>query len=144
MNVLVDTSVVVKWFHAEGERHVEEARALLEAHLDGRVTASVLDLTMYELGNVLLGPLRSSADHAVAALRILAAACEALRPDDSERRDAAELVIEYGLTYYDAAYAAVARRREQMLVTADRALLDAGLGISPPDAVRHVEGGPPA
>lgn len=86
MNLLVDTSVVVKWFHARGERDVHDSRALLEAHLDGRVTASVLDLTMYELGNVLLGPLRRSVDQADTVLGILATACEAIQPDECERR----------------------------------------------------------
>lgn len=143
MNVLVDTSVVVKWFHALGERDVEESRALLEAHLDGRLTAAVLDLTMYELGNVLLGPLRRSIDHTEVALRIVATTCERIRPDDTEWRDAAELVSERGLTFYDAAYAAVARRRRHLLVTADRALLDAGLGVTAPHAVQQFGGDRP-
>jgi hypothetical protein len=47
-------------------------------------------------------------------------------------------VTELGLTFYDAAYAAVARRRGHALVTADGRLLDAGLGISAPDAMRSV------
>ncbi|MDQ3738068.1 MAG: hypothetical protein M3337_02740 [Actinomycetota bacterium] len=64
-DVLVDTSVVVKWFHADGERDVEESRAVLEAHLDGRLGASVLDLTMCELGNVLVGALGLTADRAL-------------------------------------------------------------------------------
>jgi predicted nucleic acid-binding protein len=36
--VVVDTSVVIKWFHAEGESEVVEARALLAAHRDEVLT----------------------------------------------------------------------------------------------------------
>lgn len=38
MTLLLDTSVVLKWFHADGEAEVAEARALLHAHRDGRDT----------------------------------------------------------------------------------------------------------
>lgn len=31
--LLVDTSVLIKWFHAEGEAEVEPARAILAAHV---------------------------------------------------------------------------------------------------------------
>lgn len=44
--LLVDTSVVLKWFHSDGEADVDEARLLLAAHRDGHVTARVLDLAV--------------------------------------------------------------------------------------------------
>lgn len=58
MTLLVDTSVVLKWFHAEGESDVPQARALLDAHRAGSEQLLVLDLGIYELGNVLLRALR--------------------------------------------------------------------------------------
>lgn len=39
MTLLVDTSVLVKWFHAEGEGEVDAARSLLSGHRAG--TASL-------------------------------------------------------------------------------------------------------
>lgn len=61
-SLLVDTSVVLKWYHAEGESDVDAARRILDAHTSGRVAALVLDLAFYELGNVLLRSLRWSAE----------------------------------------------------------------------------------
>ena len=52
--LLVDTSVLIKWFHSEGEHGVPQARALRTAHLNGDLDAHVLDLAYYELGNVLM------------------------------------------------------------------------------------------
>jgi hypothetical protein len=47
-DVLCDASVVMKWFHAEGEEEVDAARALLDLHRSRRVALSVLDLTAYD------------------------------------------------------------------------------------------------
>ena len=52
--LLVDTSVLIKWFHTQCEHEVPQARALRTAHLNGDLDAHVLDLAYYELGNVLI------------------------------------------------------------------------------------------
>ncbi len=52
MTLLVDTSVLLKWFREEGESEVAAARTLLQAHRDGHERIVVLDLAAYELGNV--------------------------------------------------------------------------------------------
>lgn len=57
-SVLVDTSVLIKWFHSVGEPELEAARALRDAHVANQVNAHILDLAVYEVGNVLLRSLR--------------------------------------------------------------------------------------
>lgn len=47
--------------------------------------------------------------------------------------DAVDLSRAHGLTFYDAAWAAVARRRNAILVSADRQLLDANLALGADD-----------
>lgn len=56
-DVLADSSVLIKWFWAHGESEVESARALRDAHVEGHINLSVLDLAVYEVGNVLVRPL---------------------------------------------------------------------------------------
>lgn len=130
IDVVFDASVALKWFRAAGESEVEPARALLAAHRAGHALhASILDLTVYEVGNALLR--RGEAETARRALDLLAATCVAHVPDSEDRRGAAELAVRHSLTFYDAAYAAVAQRRGAALVTVDRDLLDPGLGESP-------------
>jgi predicted nucleic acid-binding protein len=130
--VLCDASVVVKWFHEPGEAEVTPSRAILEAHADATLRAVVLDLTIYELGNVTARALGLPGGRVAAILDRLELICdEALRLSPTARRDAAELAAAHGLTFYDAAYWAVAREREIALVTADADLLKVGAGSSP-------------
>lgn len=58
--LLVDTSVLIKWFHSDGESQVAEARALREATRGGDLETRVIDLALYEMGNVLLRSLHWS------------------------------------------------------------------------------------
>ena len=56
--LLIDTSVLIKWFHGAGESELGEARAIRNAHIRGDLDAHVLDLAIYEIGNVLARALK--------------------------------------------------------------------------------------
>ncbi|MGH2805502.1 MAG: type II toxin-antitoxin system VapC family toxin [Thermoleophilaceae bacterium] len=143
IDVVSDASVALKWFHAEGEEEVPQARALVAAHQARTVALLVLDLTAYEVGNALMrGRAKATADQVATVLEALAEICPAVRPDTDELRLAAELAERHDLTIYDAAYAAVAEGREATLATVDRALLKAGLGSRPSELSQQLA--PPA
>lgn len=130
--LLVDTSVLIKWFHATGETELAEARALRNAHVAGDVTAHVLDLAMYEVGNVLVRALRWAARDVADQLDDLRAICGSPLVATGEwLRDAADLASAYGLSFYDAAWAAAARGLTIPLVSADQRMVGAGLAESP-------------
>ena len=135
MILLVDTSVIVKWLHEEDEPEVEAARSLLDAHRRGLVTALVLDLAVYELGNVLLRSMRQPAGVVREHVALLLQLCgPVVQPAPSWYDEAADLAARHGLTFYDACWAASAVVLACPLVTADRALLRAGLAVSATDA----------
>lgn len=129
--VVCDASVALKWFHEAGEEEVEASRALLEAYTDRRLDVLVLDLTVYEIANVLLRALGLSPEQAVAVLDALDDICPRVAPAPAELALAAQLAVEHRLTFYDATYAAVAQARSATLATLDGALLGAGLGVRP-------------
>jgi len=136
ISVVSDANVVLKWFHSEGEDEVGPARALLDAHKERTVALSVLDLTMYEVGNALMrGRAGASAEHAATVIEALVEICPSIHPSPEEMRAASRLAESHKLTLYDAAYAAVAQGRSAELVTLDRALLDAKLGRRPRELV---------
>lgn len=140
IDVVSDANVALKWFHAEGEEEVSEARALVAAHQARTVALCVLDLTAYEVGNALLrGRARATANQVATVLDALAEICPSVRPGLAELRLAAELADRHGLTLYDAAYAAVADNRRATLATLDRTLLKAGLGSRPSEVTRALE-----
>lgn len=135
-DVLVDANVVIKWFHEQGEEEVAAARALLDAHRDRKASVRMLDLTPYEVGNALIrGRAGLGAEQVTIVLEAAREICIAVTPDDAELAQAAQMATEHDLTLYDAAYAAVARRRGARLATLDRKLLASGLGERPADVL---------
>lgn len=136
---LVDTSVLIKWFHATGEAELGEARALRDAHVADRVDAYILDLALYEVGNVLVRTLDwSGAEVADQLDDLLVIFGPPLPSSPAWLRDAADLAAAHRLTFYDAAWAAAARGLGIPLVSADRQLLAAGLAESTTAAVRRL------
>lgn len=141
MTLLVDTSVLLKWFHEDGESEVEQARALLRAHRAGQERLLVLDLAAYELGNVLLRPLGLPALVIAAQVRLLLTLCGPLlhmRPSWLDA--AADLGERHGLTYYDASWAAAAQALQCPLVSADRLLVRNGLAVTATAATAGLAG----
>jgi predicted nucleic acid-binding protein len=139
ISVVSDANVVLKWFHSKGEDEVEPARALLNAHKERLVALSVLDLTVYEVGNALMrGRAGASAEQAATVIEALVEICPSIRPSPEEMKAASLLAERHKLTLYDAAYAAVAQGRSAVLVTLDRALLDAKLGSRPEELVKTI------
>ena len=73
----------------------------------------------------------------------MAQICPTVVPTAEDLGEAARVAEEHGLTLCDAAYAAVARRRDAYLATLDRELLRAGLGRKPSDLVSELPAGTP-
>lgn len=132
--LILDSSVVVKWFLDEGESDLDRAKVLLDAHLEGAARVHVLDLTLYEVGHVLSR--KGFVGELLGAIldQLLVSDLGWLSATDPEvAAGAANLVEEHGLSFYDAAYVACAVGQGMPVVTADIAQLEAaeslGLGI---------------
>ncbi len=131
-HLLIDTSVLIKWFHGEGEGELSEARALRSAHLRGDLDAHVLDLANCEVGNVLVRALHwEPADVADQLDDLQTILGPALVMTGDWLRHAAHLAHIHALTFCDASWAAAAEKLGVVLVSADRRLLAAGLAESP-------------
>lgn len=138
--LLVDTSVLIKWFHESGEAELAEARAIRDAHRRGELEARIIDLAMYEVGNVLLTRLRWAASDVADQLDDLVAICGTpLIVTSSWLRDAAVLGDTHRLTFYDAAWATSARALGIPLVSADAKLIAKGLAESPSATARRLQ-----
>lgn len=139
-SLLIDTSILIKWFHAEGEGELSESRALRSAHISGEVDAHVLDLAVYEVGNVLLRALHWEPTQVADQLDDLQVILgPPLLMTQDWLRHAAHLAHRYALTFYDASWAAVADKLNITLVSADLQLLAAGLAESPVTTVARLK-----
>jgi len=137
--LLVDTSVLIKWFHSEGESELAEARAIRDATRRGDIESRVIDLALYELGNVLLGALHWNGPDVADQLEDLVVICGApLAMAASWFRRAADMGAAHSLTFYDACWASAAESLGVSLVSADSRLLVAGLGESPRAAAQRL------
>lgn len=131
-HLLVDTSVLIKWFHSAGESEVDHARAVRRAHLSGQVEAHMLDLAPYEVGNVLSRALGWEATDVADQLDDLHTILgPALVMSGPWLRRAAALAQSHTLSFYDASWAAASLELGIPLVSADGRLLGAGLAESP-------------
>lgn len=129
MALLLDASV---WVAAKdsGDRYFDAARPLV---LDTARSLAALDLTLYETANV-VGARWGRPDVAREVCRTIAARCgERMSVVDADLIGSAlEVAAEHGLTAYDAAYVAAARRHDWTLVSADVAdLVSKGLAVAP-------------
>jgi predicted nucleic acid-binding protein len=125
--VVLDASVVLKWFRREGERHVESARSLRASFEAGELIVLAPPLVHLEIVNV-----AGRRWHwGEAALVDLAVALEDLSFDvrEPELTRVAKWTAE-GLTAYDAAYVALAEGEGIQLVTDDDLIVRIAAGIA--------------
>lgn len=118
----VDSSVVFRWFCSQDEAAVEEALALFADHQAGRLTLVAPAHLPAEVLNALALSKRATTEQLATAAEGLGAA-EIVFPawDESLLADACRLARAYGMTVYDALFAALAVQLDCELVTADRA-----------------------
>lgn len=137
--LLVDTSVLIKWFHRDGESELVEARSIRDASGRGEIETRIIDLALYEMGNVLLHSLGWRASDVADQLDDLVLICgPPLAMAGPWFRDAAAIGKAHLLTFYDACWASAAKALRMPLVSVDSQLLVAGLAESPGATARRL------
>ena len=99
----------------------------------GGAPVAALDLTVYEVINAVAKRYRQP-DQAQKIVRAILRTCgdDLFRVDPALGDEITELVAEHGLSAYDAAYVAAARRNGWQLVSLDvRDLVSKGLAVTP-------------
>lgn len=127
--LLLDASV---WVAAKdaGDAYFERARTLA---VSPGVPVAALDLTLYEVANA-LGKRRGHFEAALSICRLIKARSggDLLKVDLGLIEAGLEVAADYGLTSYDAAYVAAAKRTGWTLVSTDIGdLVSKGLAITP-------------
>lgn len=126
---LIDASVWVAIADPSDAYHLA-ARSIAA---DGAQPLAALDLTLYEVANV-MGPKKGHPRHGRFLLQLIEERCgqNLLAADARLLESAVEIAVEHDLTAYDAAYVAAARRHDWTLVSADIAdLVSKGLAVAP-------------
>jgi predicted nucleic acid-binding protein len=121
--VVVDTSVVVKWFVPEADSDI--ALALRLAHSTGKIPLATADLCLVELANALRfrKPTPTAAEIGQAVRSVLSLDVRTVTPSPELIESATRLAFERQLTVYDALFVALAADLGYELVTADNELV---------------------
>ena len=116
--VVVDTSVIVKWLNQDNEDYIEQADKILkDAQLD-KIIIIAPELAKYEVGNVLLLGKHLTVEQANIVLAQLYKLPIAFVEDTPElAEETFRLANEAKVTYYDAAFMALASQYNATLVT---------------------------
>lgn len=118
--LVIDASVIVKWFKTENEGLLPEAQAIYDAHGE-TILATVPPLCLFEIGNSLWKHQYFTAEQIEQKLMDLREL--ELRVVDLNGegiRTAVRLCRSYtGVTFYDATYVALAKQLDTDLITAD-------------------------
>ncbi|MBI4591387.1 MAG: type II toxin-antitoxin system VapC family toxin [Candidatus Rokubacteria bacterium] len=123
--IVVDTSVVIKWFKSRDEDLLREARALLKEVEDRPLQVHVPALLLYEVGNVLLLKTRLGAAGLAGVIEHLETLPFVVAPPAVPLlKRAARVGRELALTFYDASFLALAIELDCPYVTADRRLFE--------------------
>jgi predicted nucleic acid-binding protein len=124
MLIIPDASTLLKWvLPPENEEHVEQALDLAQAFNAGRLGLIVPSLWIYEVGNVLALKHPDLAEQQLSRLRRME--IPEIPPDEATVQRALRLVTTKKVSFYDAAYHAVAIVRQGLFVTADKKYLQA-------------------
>lgn len=126
---VLDASVVLKWFHREGEVHAEAARGLRWEFEAGELRAIAPPLLWLEIINVAARRWRWNSSQ----LEALAASLSDLGFELVEPEP--EAIARWagrGLTAYDAAYVAVAEETGVAVITDDAQICRVATGLSEP------------
>ncbi len=120
--IVVDASVVVKWFVEE--EYSGEARSLRDAYADSLLDLAAPSILPYEVLNALRYSGAFGEDELKEVAEILDDYQFALHQLSGElAKRAVELALRKGVTIYDASYVALADLLDTVLYTADERLL---------------------
>jgi len=123
LKIVVDSSVLIKWFKTRGEELLAEAEQLLEEIDRCHIQVHVPALLLYEVGNILLLKTRLGLAALDEAVRRLEALPFVVAPPATPLlKRALRLGREFSLTFYDASSLALAVELDCPLVTADQRL----------------------
>jgi len=116
--IIPDASVLLKWvLPPANEHHVEQAIAIRDDVLDGKIRLLVPALWYYEVGNTLSRKYPAYADTLLSSL--INIDMESPPPDQTIQTATVQLASRFQVTFYDAAYHALAIEQDGFFVTAD-------------------------
>lgn len=116
-NIVVDSSAIVKWLSDEDEQYLKQADLILKDTERGRVKLFSPELAKYEVGNVMLQKEAPLAQIKAGTATVYKLPIQFVTETHEMSELTTEIAYESAMTYYDAAFLALARTLNGTLVT---------------------------
>lgn len=131
--VVLDSSVITKWFRSVGEEKTDQARVYRDQLEKDEISVVVPDLLYYEMINVAKNDKIGPQKYWEEAIEILFSFPFEICPLDREfSQEVLNLAKGLDISAYDACYLTLAKERNIILVTADRELLTKAPDLTKP------------
>lgn len=120
-NLVLDSSVIVKWLNSHNEQDVDIAEQIfIQAFKENKITIFTPELAKYEIGNTLSGKKKLTDPELYVALEFLySLPIQFISEDVDLAQMTGQLAHANHLTYYDAAFVAIAHEYNYTLITAN-------------------------
>lgn len=115
--LVLDSSVLVKWITSQDEELIKEARKILRRFQEGKIKVFVPELTKFEIGNALWKKQIPLSEVSFDLELFYDFPVEFISWDLVLGKKTAEIATENKITYYDAAFIALAEKYKAVLVT---------------------------
>ena len=120
MNIVLDSSVIAKWFFEEENR--EKAIHLRQLHKQTDITIKVPSLLLFELGNIFLNKKAFNKQFFNESISTLFSINLQFVESSNILNIIFTTATDYKLTFYDATYVALAQNLKCDFITADKKL----------------------
>lgn len=116
--VVVDSSVIVKWFNQRDEQDIKNADKLLRDWESGKITVVAPELAKYEVANALLYKDLSKPAFGASLAAFYALPISYIVQTETSAKEAGVIAREEHITFYDATFMQTAQSLGAVLVTA--------------------------
>lgn len=121
MNYVIDTSVVLQWYHQTGELHPKKANQILDDLRLGRIEVSIPDILPLELLNALIKGKGLSTDEANQTLNdLFGMPIKIIGVSLPVLEESSKLMKKYNLASYDAYFLALGQYEDCKLISDDQ------------------------
>ena len=115
--IIIDSSVIVKWLLSHNEQNLKQAHSLLTHIKKGQVECFTPELAKYEIGNAILNKKISNDIAELAFSTFYRLPIRFISETNKAATYAYQLAEDHRITYYDAAFMALAKEQDAPLVT---------------------------
>lgn len=120
IQVVIDTSVIIKWLNFIDEDHIKQAQTLLDHIEMGKTVAIVPELVKYEICNALLKGKKLTSPEIEDTLDGLSKLpLHVISPTFDELSVIYEIASILNITFYDATFLGLAKIHNALLITAN-------------------------